>query len=74
MLFRSLDRLAGLGFVAEDGKCVATVDRDKVNELLHAALQVVPSADLTVEDPPLEEVIRRAFGEARQEQAAGAAK
>jgi len=65
-----LDRLAALGFVAEEGRCVATVDRDKVNELLHAVLQVVPSADLTVEDPPLEEVIRRAFGEAREKHAA----
>ena len=69
-----LDRLAALGFVAEEGRCVATVDRDKVNDLLHSVLQVLPSADLTVEDPPLEEVIRRAFGEARAEQAAGAAK
>jgi ABC-2 type transport system ATP-binding protein len=64
------ERLAPLGFAEEEGRCVATVDRDKVNDLLHAVLQVLPSADLTVEDPPLEEVIRRAFGEARERHAA----
>ncbi len=61
-----LDQLAPLGFVEDEGRCVATVERDRVNALLQAVLQAVPSADLTVEEPPLEDVITRAFGASRE--------
>ena len=54
-------RLAPLGFAEEEGRCVATVDRARVNERIQAVLAVLPSADLTVEEPPLEDVITAAF-------------
>ena len=56
--------LQELGFSLADGRAVATVERGEVNELLHAVLQRSPSAEVTVEDPPLEDVITRAFGAA----------
>ena len=60
--------LAGLGFVKsedESGALVATVEPDQVNVLLAAVLARLPKADVTVADPPLEEVLRHAFGDLR---------
>ncbi|MBW1879627.1 MAG: ATP-binding cassette domain-containing protein [Deltaproteobacteria bacterium] len=54
--------LGPLGFQDVDGRCVATVEGERVNEVLAAVLQQLPHAEVTVEDPPLEEVISRAFG------------
>jgi hypothetical protein len=43
-----------------------------VNRLLARVLERVPHADVSVADPPLEEVLTRAFGETRrQREAAG---
>jgi ABC-2 type transport system ATP-binding protein len=61
--------LAPLGFrrVEEDrdGRFVATVDAERVNGLLAEVLRQLPTADVTVADPPLEEVLRAAFGDLR---------
>jgi ABC-2 type transport system ATP-binding protein len=54
--------LGPLGFRHVDGRCVATVEAKRVNEVLAAVLAQLPNAEVTVEDPPLEEVIKRAFG------------
>jgi ABC-2 type transport system ATP-binding protein len=64
--------LEGLGFTREsDEQWLATVAPSEVNRLLGLVLQRVPAAEVTVADPPLEEVLRTAFGEARR--AAGGA-
>ena len=58
--------LGSLGFVEDSpGRWVATVQLHEVNVLLHALLQRLPGADVTVADPPLEETLTRAFGEVR---------
>ena len=64
---RSSDGLQDLGFVAEEpGRWVATVGPEAVNGLLGEVLRRHPDADITVEDPPLEEVLATAFaGESR---------
>ncbi|MBM4392863.1 MAG: ATP-binding cassette domain-containing protein [Deltaproteobacteria bacterium] len=56
--------LAALGFVAHDGKMVATVPSGDVNRLVQRVLSSHPLADIGIEDPPLEEVIGRVFREA----------
>ena len=59
-----LSVLGPLGFTAaEAGTCSATVPADEVNPLLQAVLARLPSADVSVNDPPLEDVLARAFGE-----------
>lgn len=55
--------LKDLGFNDDEhGAGVADVPAEEVNPLLQAVLARQPSADITVEDPPLEEVLARAFG------------
>ncbi len=53
--------LAALGFREEDGSMVAAVPADGVNALLQRVLDVLPMADVGVEDLPLEEVMSRYF-------------
>ena len=54
--------LEQLGFVADEpGRWVATVGPEEVNSLLGEVLRRHPDADVTVEDPPLEEVLATAF-------------
>ena len=42
------------------------VQPSEVNPLLQEVLRRVPAADLTVEEPPLEDVLTRAFGATRE--------
>ena len=61
---RRSDRLEDLGFMAEEpDRWVATVGADEVNGLLGEVLRRHPDADVTVEDPPLEEVLASAFAQ-----------
>ena len=54
--------LEDLGFTEDDqGTGVADVPAAEVNPLLQGVLARRPAADVSVEDPPLEEVLRRAF-------------
>jgi ABC-2 type transport system ATP-binding protein len=58
--------LAALGFVAASGGALEhTVPRAEVNRLLVRVLEQCPHADVSVADPPLEEVLTRAFGQTR---------
>jgi len=53
-----------LGFTPiEDERRRLTVAPEAVNEVLTQVLRELPQAELTVVDPPLDEVLRRAFGE-----------
>lgn len=55
--------LTALGFVDDgDGRAQRDVPADEVNPLLQRVLSQLPRADITVADPPLEEVLERAFG------------
>ena len=59
--------LEPLGFTRRDPTSwEATASPAEVNRLLSAVLQQLPSADVTVTDPPLEDVLRAAFGEHRK--------
>ncbi len=59
-----LDRL---GFsLMEDDKRRLTISPDRVNEVLGDILRELPQVELTVVDPPLDDVLRRAFGEKRE--------
>ena len=51
--------------VRDDNKTVATVPPEAVNRLLAQVLAAHPEAVVTVEDPHLDEVLTRAFGEER---------
>ncbi|MEQ1567829.1 MAG: ATP-binding cassette domain-containing protein [Myxococcota bacterium] len=63
-LARALD---GLGFAAPDGGSSARiVAPSEVNGVLQEVLRRLPTAEVTVTDPPLEEVLTRAFGESRK--------
>lgn len=65
---RHCDALEDLGFVEDEpGRRVATVGPEEVNTLLSEVLRRFPQADVTVEDPPLEEVLETAFARNRQE-------
>jgi hypothetical protein len=67
------DALNGLGFESEgSGRFQKTVPPAEVNPLLQEVLRRMPSAEVTVASPPLEEVLTRAFGEARQVRAPAA--
>jgi ABC-type uncharacterized transport system ATPase subunit len=44
---------------------VASVSPAQVREALDRAYTHLPVQDLTIEEPPLEEVIRRLYGEGR---------
>jgi ABC-2 type transport system ATP-binding protein len=55
--------LSDLGFQADDrGQACLDVSKEAVNPLLQAVLARLPEASITVEDPPLEEVLAAAFG------------
>jgi ABC-2 type transport system ATP-binding protein len=47
-----------------DTEVVLSVDTSALNQALHDLLATEPSADLSVEDPPLEEVMREVFQQA----------
>lgn len=53
--------LDGLAFVEEEGSLVATAPMEGVNQILTQVLARVPTAEVSVEDTPLEEVIGRVF-------------
>jgi len=63
----SSDDLAALGTVVRHAGLEAAlqVPRDRVSELLGRALAAFPVRDLTVEDPPLEEVMSELFARSR---------
>ena len=68
------DVLTPMGFVAGDeGRMVATVPADRVNGLLSDVLRVLPTCEVSVADPPLEDVLRTAFGDLRPKAPAAAA-
>lgn len=55
--------LRDLGFGADEhGQAQADVPASDVNPLLQAVLARLPEASVTVEDPPLEEILAAAFG------------
>jgi ABC-2 type transport system ATP-binding protein len=49
-----------------DTEAVLAVTADKLNESLRQLLSALPATDLSVEDPPLEEVMREVFQQGRQ--------
>jgi ABC-2 type transport system ATP-binding protein len=49
-----------------DTEAVLSVTADKLNESLRELLSALPATDLSVEDPPLEEVMREVFQQGRQ--------
>ena len=53
--------LADLGFREDHGHMLATVSTESVNELLSAVLARLPTADIGVEEIPLDEVMARYF-------------
>jgi len=61
--------LSRFGKVVEQGEGRAVLDLPQVEfrSRLSALLEAVPIADLTVEDPPLEEVMRDLFAQSRSE-------
>lgn len=65
-----LSGLVPLGFTRDDeGRFVASAEPEAVNRLLAEVLRLAPQAEVTVADPPLEAVLRQAFGESRQAEA-----
>ncbi len=68
---RPVDRadLEGLGQVVrhDAGESVLDVHKDEVNRIVTAALAKLPVSDLTVENPPLEEVMSELFARGRAE-------
>ena len=53
----------------EDGRVVLRVPRARRAEVTTRLLRDLPVADLTIEDPPIEDVIERVFADARDERA-----
>jgi ABC-2 type transport system ATP-binding protein len=49
----------------EDGEAVLQVARDLVSQTVSRALSQLPVVDLTVQDPPLEEIIKELFDRSR---------
>jgi ABC-2 type transport system ATP-binding protein len=76
-LARPVDRedVARFGEVVafDDALAKVRVDAERVREVITAALAGLPVADLTVEDPPLEDVMRQLFATSRAGAAAEAA-
>jgi ABC-2 type transport system ATP-binding protein len=66
--FAPYGRVAG----TEDGKVSLKVSRDQAPEVAGRLLRDLPVADLTIEDPPIEDVIESVFAGASAEVAAGA--
>jgi ABC-2 type transport system ATP-binding protein len=56
-----------------DTEAVLSVTADKLNEFLRELLSALPATDLSVEDPPLEEVMREVFQQGRQTAGSSAA-
>ncbi len=66
--------LTPMGFTSGDeGKMVATVAAERVNGLLSEVLQALPNCEVSIADPPLEDVLRTAFGDLRPKAPAEAA-
>jgi len=67
--------VAALGMVVSHADLVATlrVPQDAVRDLVSRALATLPVADLTVESPPLEEVMSELFARSRAERDSAAA-
>jgi ABC-2 type transport system ATP-binding protein len=65
--------LAGLATVVRHGagESVLQVPKDAVNAVVGRALAQLPVSDLTVQNPPLEEVMSELFARARSRRAAG---
>jgi ABC-2 type transport system ATP-binding protein len=61
--------LTGVGLVREAGAWTGTFPAGEVNGRLAEVLRRAPDAEVTVADPPLEEVLARAFGANRAEKA-----
>ena len=59
------ERAEASGFVEEEGNMVAMVPPEAVKDAVGRALRALPVRDLTVEETPLDEVIRRLFAEER---------
>ncbi|HMV66118.1 MAG TPA: ATP-binding cassette domain-containing protein [Myxococcota bacterium] len=57
--------LAALGMSLDEGAWQATAEPAAINPMLAAVLQRCPEAEVSVSDPPLEDVLRRAFGASR---------
>ena len=66
--FSPYGRVAG----SEDGKVSLKVSRDRAPEVAGRLLRDLPVADLTIEDPPIEDVIESVFAGASAEVAAAA--
>ncbi len=66
---RAADRvdLTGTGLTRDNGTWTGTFQADEVNARLAEVLRRAPGAEVTVADPPLEEVLTRAFGANRAE-------
>jgi ABC-2 type transport system ATP-binding protein len=66
--------LVGFGELLQHdaGQSVLQVRKDAVNEVVGRALATLPVSDLTVENPPLEEVMGELFSRSRQAAAEGA--
>ncbi|MEO5940882.1 MAG: ATP-binding cassette domain-containing protein [Candidatus Limnocylindrales bacterium] len=58
---------------SEDGRTILRVARADAPEITTRLLRDLPVADLTIEDPPIEDVIERVFADARDERATAAA-
>ncbi|HEY3162990.1 MAG TPA: ATP-binding cassette domain-containing protein [Candidatus Limnocylindrales bacterium] len=67
--------LSGYGEVlsVEDGRVILRVARADAPNVTTRLLRDLPVADLTIEDPPIEDVIERVFADARDERAASEA-
>ncbi|MCB9683294.1 MAG: ATP-binding cassette domain-containing protein [Alphaproteobacteria bacterium] len=66
-----VDGLEALGFTPTGERSwQRTAHASEINALLTAVLARAPSADVTVSDPPLEDVLRRAFGSPESDDAA----
>lgn len=63
----ALSDAAALGQVLthDDGRVVFAAPPERVNDIVKHALAQLPVADLTIEDPPLEDVMRELFTQAQ---------
>jgi ABC-2 type transport system ATP-binding protein len=70
----SAEALARVGNLVKssDTEAVFAVPTERLNEALRDLLAALPSTDLSVEDPPLEEVMREVFQQGRPVTAGGA--
>lgn len=68
----TLEAVAPLGTVLtrDEGRVVVSVSADRVNESVKYAFAHLPVADLSIEDPPLEDVMRELFQQAHADNSA----